>query len=158
MDSTLDVTYVLTSSLFLSPSNPRFNDEAVPHVAASLRRFGFRQPIVAKKSGEVIAGNTRLKAALSLGIQNVPVTYFEGTDLEATAYAIADNRTHEFSRWDEPALGKLLRELQAEDIRGEAPIHGARSRSARHAPRRRLRRPTPRLEQGLGPHAYHRHR
>ena len=41
--------------------------------------------------------------------------WFEGSDLEATAYAIADNRTHEFSQWDEPALARLLQELRAED-------------------------------------------
>jgi DNA modification methylase len=45
----------------------------------------------------------------------VPVVRFEGTDLEATAFAIADNRTHEFSTWDEPVLAKLLEELRAED-------------------------------------------
>jgi len=38
----------------LNPANPRLNDDAVPHVAASLRRFGWRQPLVAKPSGEVI--------------------------------------------------------------------------------------------------------
>jgi ParB-like chromosome segregation protein Spo0J len=57
----LDTTQKLTietvpiDRLFCSPANPRRNDPAVPHVAASIRRFGFRQPIVAKPSGEVIA-------------------------------------------------------------------------------------------------------
>jgi ParB-like chromosome segregation protein Spo0J len=57
----LDTTQKLTvetvpiDRLFCSPANPRLNDPAVPHVAASIRRFGFRQPIVAKPSGEVIA-------------------------------------------------------------------------------------------------------
>jgi DNA modification methylase len=40
---------------------------------------------------------------------------FEGTDLDATAFAIADNRTHEFAEWDQPALAELLDELRAED-------------------------------------------
>jgi len=70
---------------------------------------------VATPAGVVIAGNTRLKAALELGHTQVPIVWFQGTDLEATAYGIADNRTHEFSRWDEPALAKLLEELRAED-------------------------------------------
>jgi len=115
MESVLEIAWVPIATLFVSPSNPRFNDEAVPHVAASIKRFGWRQPIVAKRSGEVIAGNTRLKAAQSLGQQAVPVHWFEGTDLEATAFAIADNRSHEYSSWDEPALAKLLNELRAED-------------------------------------------
>ncbi|MCC7171377.1 MAG: DNA modification methylase [Planctomycetes bacterium] len=111
----LAVEWVAIDSLFLNPSNPRLNDPAVPHVAASLKRFGWQQPVVAKPSGEVIAGNTRLKAAKSLGIAEVPVVRFTGTDLDATAYSIADNKTHEFALWDEPALAKLLEELRAED-------------------------------------------
>ena len=99
----LTVEHVPLDRLFLSPTNPRLNDAAVPHVAASIRRFGWRQPIVAKPSGEVIAGNTRLKAAQVLGCETVPVHWFEGDDLEATAFAIADNRTAEFAEWDEPA-------------------------------------------------------
>src|SRR5262245_48420464 len=106
---------VSISRLFCSPTNPRRNDAAVPHVAASLRRFGWQQPIVARRTGEVIAGNTRLKAAQSLGMTEVPVWWFEGSDLDALSYAIADNRTHTFSEFDEQALAKLLEQLRAED-------------------------------------------
>lgn len=98
-----------------NPSNPRHNDDAVPHVAASLQRFGWQQPLVARRSGEVVAGNTRLKAAVSLEMTEVPVVWFDGPDIEAVAFAIADNRTSEFATWDEPALAALLKELQAED-------------------------------------------
>jgi DNA modification methylase len=113
--ATLAVEWVPIGKVYLSPANPRLNDAAVPHVAASLRRFGFQQPIVAKPSGEVIAGNTRLKAAQSLGLAEVPVVWFAGSDLDATAYAIADNRTHEMSDWDEDALSKILEHLRSED-------------------------------------------
>ena len=67
------VETVPISRLFCSPTNPRRNDAAVPHVAASIRRFGWQQPIVARRTGEVIAGNTRLKAAqqLNMGLQEV---------------------------------------------------------------------------------------
>ncbi|MFO1078027.1 MAG: ParB N-terminal domain-containing protein [Planctomycetota bacterium] len=65
------------------------------------RRFGWQQPIVAKHS-KVIAGNTRLKAAQGLGMTEVPVCWFDGDDLAATAHAqIADNRTHEFAEWND---------------------------------------------------------
>jgi len=111
----LKVDWVPTDKLFCNPSNPRHNDDAVPHVAGSLRRFGWQQPIVAKPSGEVIAGNTRLKAAQSLGMAEVPVAWFGGGDVEAVAYGIADNKLHEFSEWNESELAKLLEELQAED-------------------------------------------
>ena len=112
---TLEVEWIPLDRIFGNPSNPRHNDAAVPHVAASLRRFGWQQPIVAKTSGEVIAGHTRLKAAASLGMERVPVVRFEGSDLEATAFGIADNRTAEFAEWDQPALAELLGELRAED-------------------------------------------
>jgi ParB-like chromosome segregation protein Spo0J len=85
-------------------------------VAASIQRFGWQQPIVAKPSGELIAGNTRLKAAKALGMTTVPVVWFEGADLEAAAFCVADNRTHEFSDWDDQAAATILQELQAEDV------------------------------------------
>ena len=85
----LSVEWVAIERLFCSPANPRHNDEAVPHVVASIRRFGWQQPIVARPSGEVVAGNTRLKAAAELGFTEVPVAWFEGSDLDATAYQIA---------------------------------------------------------------------
>jgi hypothetical protein len=53
--------------------NPRQNDVAVDAVAASVREFGFRQPIVVDEHGVIIAGHTRWKAALKLGLAKVPV-------------------------------------------------------------------------------------
>src|SRR6187399_621228 len=102
--STLSVETVALDRLFCSPSNPRINEPGVPHVADSIRRFGWQQPIVARRSGEIIAGNTRYKAAKLLGETTVPVVWFEGTDLDALAFSIADNRTHEFSTWVESDL------------------------------------------------------
>jgi hypothetical protein len=142
------VETVPISRLYCSPTNPRHNDAAVPHVAASIRRFGWQQPIVARRTGEVIAGNTRLKAAQSLGMTEVPVWWFEGSDLDAIAYGIADNRSATFAEFDEPVLAKLLEQLRAEDsldgvgystddidALGPAPHRGGP-----RAPRRRCRR------------------
>jgi DNA modification methylase len=112
---TLAVEWISIDRLFENPANPRHNDAAVPHVAASLSRFGWRQPIVAKPSGEIVAGHTRYKAAKTLGMDELPVVRFEGSDLDATAYGIADNRTAEFAEWDQPALAGLLEELRSED-------------------------------------------
>ncbi|MBP8299094.1 MAG: ParB N-terminal domain-containing protein [Planctomycetes bacterium] len=113
--ATPPVETVPISQLFCSPTNPRRNDAAIPHVAASLRRFGWQQPIVARRSGEVIAGNTRLKAAQELGMTEVPVWWFDGDDLAAVAFSIADNRTHEFAEWNDAELAKLLAQLKKED-------------------------------------------
>ncbi len=58
--------------------NPRLNDDAVEVVAKSIREFGFRQPIVVDEAGVVIIGHTRLKAAKSLGLTEVPVHVARG--------------------------------------------------------------------------------
>ena len=50
------------------PGNPRRNADAVAMVAASLKEFGRRQPLVVDSKGVVVVGHTRLLAALSLGM------------------------------------------------------------------------------------------
>lgn len=114
-DQSMTVENVAVETLLPSPNNPRNNDDAVAHVAASIQRFGFQQPIVAKRSGEIVAGHTRWRAARKLNIETVPVVWFEGNDLDAVAYQIADNRTHEFASWDDDSLAKLLTTLRDED-------------------------------------------
>jgi len=96
--------------------NPRKNDAAVAGVAASIREFGFRQPIVVDKGGVIIAGHTRWKAAQQLDLKQVPVHV--ATDLtraQVRAYRIADNRLGELAEWDDtlllPELGKLKLDL-----------------------------------------------
>ena len=54
-------------------ANPRINDDAVDTVAASLKEFGFRQPVVVDTDGIIIVGHTRWKAAKSLGLAKAPV-------------------------------------------------------------------------------------
>ena len=61
-----------------------------------------------RHTGEVIAGNTGSRRR-SNSAWPVPVVWFDGSDLDATAYAIADNRTAEFADWNEGALANLLR-------------------------------------------------
>jgi len=75
--------------------------QAVEKVAASIRQFGFRQPIVVDASGVVIAGHTRLAAAKQLGLAKVPV-HIAGdlSPAQAKAYRLADNRTAEETSWD----------------------------------------------------------
>jgi DNA modification methylase len=96
------------------PGNPRQNDAAVGKVAESLRRFGFRQPIVVDADGVVIVGHTRLRAAKEAGIDMVPVHVASGmTPDEVAAYRLADNKTAEFAEWD---LGQLNIELDSIDM------------------------------------------
>ncbi|ADV63019.1 ParB domain protein nuclease [Isosphaera pallida ATCC 43644] len=95
------------------PNNPRLNDDAVEAVAASIREFGFRQPIVVDAEGVIVVGHTRYKAALKLGLEMVPVHV--ATDLtpeQIKAYRIADNKSAELSDWDYDLLPVELGELQ----------------------------------------------
>jgi DNA modification methylase len=93
--------------------NPRVNDGAVDAVAASIREFGFRQPIVVDSDGVIVVGHTRWKAALKLGLTQVPVHV--ATDLtpeQIKAYRIADNKLNELAAWDETLLPLELADLQ----------------------------------------------
>ena len=94
-------------------NNPRLNDAAVDAVAASIRAFGFRQPIVVDEQGVVIVGHTRYKAALKLGLPEVPVHAAVGlSPAQARAYRIADNQTATLSDWDDDKLPLELAQLQ----------------------------------------------
>ena len=96
------------------PNNPRLNDNAVDVVAASLKEFGFRQPIVVDGEGVIICGHTRFKAAQKLGLDKVPVHV--ATDLtpdQVRAYRIADNKTAEHSEWNFDLLPIEINELRA---------------------------------------------
>jgi DNA modification methylase len=94
-------------------NNPRLNDDAVEAVAASIREFGFRQPIVVDAEGVIICGHTRYKAALKLGLEKVPVHVAKDlTPEQIKAYRIADNKTAELSDWNYELLPIELGELQ----------------------------------------------
>ena len=74
--------------------NPRHNDEAVDAVAASIKEFGFRQPIVVDADGVIVCGHTRYKAAQKLGLEKVPVHVAKDlTPAQIKAYRIADNQS-----------------------------------------------------------------
>ena len=95
--------------------NPRQNATAVDSVAASIERFGFGSPIIARESDRVvIAGHTRLKAAQKLGLDKVPVRFLDLDPAQARALALADNRIGEIAEWDDDMLSRVLAELNEE--------------------------------------------
>jgi DNA modification methylase len=98
-------------------NNPRRNDDAVAAVAASIREFGFRQPIVIDTDNVIVVGETRYKAALQLGLDTVPVHVAVGlSPAQAKAYRLADNQTATLSRWDDDKLSVELVQLQGLDF------------------------------------------
>lgn len=97
--------------------NPRINDAAVDAVAESIRRFGFRQPIVVDGDGVIVCGHTRWKAAQKLGLAEVPIHVARDlTPEQIRAYRIADNKTAELAEWNLELLPIELAELQGADI------------------------------------------
>jgi DNA modification methylase len=97
--------------------NPRRNQHAVSHVAASIRRFGFGAPILARReNGEVIAGHTRLLAARELGLERVPVRFLDLDPADAHLLALADNKTAELADWDDEVLGAVLADLAEQKL------------------------------------------
>lgn len=98
-------------------NNPRQNDRAVPAVAESLKEFGWQQPIVIDRDGVIIAGHTRYKAALALGLETAPCKYAdELTPEQIEAYRLADNKTAELADWDDEKLKEELAKCSEFDM------------------------------------------
>mgnify|MGYP001163368622 CR=1 FL=1 len=85
---------------------------AIDKVAASIKDFGWRQPIVVDEGGVILAGHTRLLAAKQMGLEQVPVHVAKGlTDEQARAYRLMDNRANQESMWDHLVLKDELSRL-----------------------------------------------
>ena len=93
-------------------NNPRLNDAAVDAVAASIKEFGFKNPIIVDSDGEIIAGHTRLKAAQKLKMKTVPVIIADDlTPEQVKAFRLADNKVGELAGWDFEKLDLELAEI-----------------------------------------------
>jgi DNA modification methylase len=113
----MDVKLVNIDDVRPYEANPRINDQAVDAVAASLREFGFRQPIVVDEQNVIIVGHTRWKAAKKLGLAQVPVHVARDLLPERVkAYRIADNQTATLAEWNYELLPIELKDLQAMDF------------------------------------------
>ena len=124
----MQVERVMIDELDCDPANVRAHDsENLDAIKSSLKRFGQQKPIVVNEKGIVIAGNGTLTAARALGWDSINIITTELDGVNATAYAIADNRTGELAEWDNEALAKQLSALQIED---EALVEAAGFRDA----------------------------
>lgn len=82
----------------------------VEQVAASIKEFGFNQPIVVDKNGVIIVGHGRYEAAKALNLPTVPVLEVDLTEEQANAYRLADNKLNE-SEWDMQLVVEELKTL-----------------------------------------------
>ncbi|MEI9428662.1 ParB/Srx family N-terminal domain-containing protein [Mesorhizobium sp. Cs1299R1N3] len=96
--------------------NPRKHSaEAVNKVVASIREFGFTNPVIIDEAGMLLAGHRRKLASIKMGLKEVPhIQIFGLTEAQKKALIIADNRLAEDSDWDDEMLAGLLHDLNAE--------------------------------------------
>ena len=115
--SDLKLEHWPTSRLIPYARNPRRNDHAVEQMASAISEFGFRLPIVAKSTGEICDGHLRYKAALRLGLEQVPVILADDlTETQLKAFRILVNRSATWADWDEDLLRLELEELKLDDF------------------------------------------
>jgi len=116
----MEIKTMNVSRLVPYENNPRKNDRAVDAVAASIREFGFRVPIIIDKKNVIVAGHTRLKAAEKLGLKTVPVILADDlTEEQIKAFRLADNKVAELSKWDYAKLDEeldLIENINMEDF------------------------------------------
>ena len=109
----MEIIYKKIEELVEYAGNARRNDAGVAKVAESIKEFGFLNPILIDTNNVIISGHTRLKAAKSLGLEEVPCIVKEFSEEDGKLARIIDNKSHEYSTWD---IGKLHQELNGIDL------------------------------------------
>jgi len=112
----LKIEYIPISEIVPYSKNPRKNEKAVEIVSKSISTYGFKVPIILDKDNIIIAGHTRLQAAKKLGLQEVPIIRAdELSEKQIKAFRIMENKSQEYSDWDEDKLIEELTDLEKMD-------------------------------------------
>jgi ParB-like chromosome segregation protein Spo0J len=114
----LKITYKNTVDLIPYARNARTHSEAqVGQIAASIKEFGFTQPVLLDGQNGIIAGHGRVLAALKLELEQVPTIELQHlSDTQKQAYIIADNKLALNSTWDDQLLALEVEDLKAVDF------------------------------------------
>ena len=114
----MQVTQIQLEQLIPYVNNSRtHSDEQVAQIAASIKEFGFNNPVLVDKDNGIIAGHGRVQAARRLGLTEVPCVRLEHlTKTQRKAYIIADNRLALNAGWDNELLTIELNDLLADDF------------------------------------------
>ena len=117
-DRRLTVTYCDPKSLTPDPRNARTHSKKqIEQIIASIRSFGFTNPILADRNGGLIAGHGRLRAAKEMELESVPVIELAGlSEAEKKALRLADNKIALNAGWDLEILKLELADLSLPDI------------------------------------------
>lgn len=114
----LEIIYKQVDELIPYVNNSRtHSDMQITQIAASIKEFGFTNPILTDGDNGVIAGHGRLMAAKKLGLDKVPVIELNGLDeIKKKAYIIADNKLALNSGWDQELLLLEIENLKLNDF------------------------------------------
>lgn len=114
----LQVVYKPVADLIPYANNSRtHSDEQVTQVAASIKEFGFTNPVLIDEKNGIIAGHGRLMAAKKLELEQVPTITLVGlTEAQRKAYIIADNQLALNSGWDLDTLRVEFERLEELDF------------------------------------------
>ena len=111
--SSLVIIYKNIDELKEYKKNPRVNDNSIKEVAESIKRYGFKIPILIDKNNVIICGHTRYRASKLLNIKKIPCIVEEKlNDEQIKAFRLVDNKVSEYSRWD---YSKLIDEIKKID-------------------------------------------
>lgn len=111
-DGRLEIEYLQIDDITPYEYNPRDNTLAIPVVAESIREFGFLIPVVVDKDNVLLAGHTRVEAAKTLGLTEVPSVRADRlSDRQAQAFRVIDNKTNEIAEWDRLLLSQEALEI-----------------------------------------------
>lgn len=106
--------------------NPRTHSrKQVQQIAASIKAFGFNNPVLVDRHGEILAGHGRVEAANMLGLKSVPVIRIQHlSEEQKRAYLIADNKIALNAGWNAEMLAVDLKELATCDLSFELEVTG----------------------------------
>lgn len=106
----LQVQYHPISGLTPRAGNPRRHSRRqIRQIAASIKEFGFTNPLLIDDEGGILAGHGRVEAAKQLGLETVPVIRLSDmTEPQRRAYVLADNKLAENAGWDQELLALEL--------------------------------------------------
>ena len=113
----LEIKYININDIKPYKKNPRINENAIPFVMESIKKFGFKNPVILDKNNVIVCGHTRIKSAERLGIKEIPCIYADDlTEEQVKAFRLADNKVSEKAEWDLDLLNDELFELKELDF------------------------------------------
>ena len=111
-DKRLEIVMKKVADISPYAHNPRTNESTAYKLKKSIEEFGFKNPIILDEHDVIVCGHARFKAAMMLGMDEIPCIYASGlTDDEIKAFRIADNKTAEIAGWDYDKLCDEMRDL-----------------------------------------------